>query len=270
MILGLETVLAMLDPSVCPTTAAAPWAGFTWQAFNLVSNPKLVLPFILTLIILPWLAVKPKRLKRLLSGLGVVLLGIYLASASPIAIALASRGLVSFLPPDTGQTADAIVILGRGHDLSPSRVGVATALWKDQRAPMVFTSGRGDAPEMLAMLRQNGVPESASDGEPCSSTTEENAQFTAEILQPKGIKRIILVTDPPHIMRSYLTFRSLGFEVIPHSSPLSQTIGHRTQGFLVAREYVGLIAYGLLGRYSPRTVQPLLTTHFSENHHSIY
>jgi uncharacterized SAM-binding protein YcdF (DUF218 family) len=167
-------------------------------------------------------------------------------------IKIGNRVLVSFLPSDSGATAEAIVVLGRGTAMRRERVDVSTQLWEAQRAPLIFASGWGDAQQIASMLEQKGIPGDAIDGEPCSRTTEENARFTAAILQPKNIHRILLVTDPPHMLRSLLTFRSLGFEVMPHSNPLPNHLNTKTKAFLVFREYLGIVGYGLRGRFLPR------------------
>jgi uncharacterized SAM-binding protein YcdF (DUF218 family) len=180
-----------------------------------------------------------------------MLLLLYSLGLSPLGAKVGGKGLALLIPQDNGQTADAIVILGRGENFRPSRVQVAAELWQQQRSPLIFASGRGDAIEIGQMLEAAGVPATAIDGEPCSATTNENALFTAALLQP-GIRRLILVTDPPHMARSLLTFRSLGFEVIPHPSPVPNSLDNRKRQFLVLREWAGLIGYGMMGRYFAR------------------
>ena len=76
--------------------------------------------------------------------------------------------------------------------------------------------------------------------------------FTARLLQPQGRKQILLVTDPPHMLRSLLTFRSLGFTVIPHPSPLPQTLSPQEKDALMLREYSALFFYSLLGWFLPQ------------------
>jgi uncharacterized SAM-binding protein YcdF (DUF218 family) len=177
-----------------------------------------------------------------------------LVITSPPGVALAAQTLTSFVPTDSGQRADAIVILGRGSKLAEARITAATALWQAQRAPQVFVSGVWEAKPIVAELAERGIPVSALGGEGCSLTTEENARFTAEILLPQGLKRIVLVTDAPHMLRSLLTFRSLGFEVFPHAVALPSELGHREEALVWLREYAGLISYGLKGRFQARTV----------------
>nr|WP_278003661.1 YdcF family protein [Nodosilinea sp. TSF1-S3] len=218
---------------------------------SLLLHPHLVLPVLAVTIVAPWI-VRPRRWKRRISLAGVLLVLLYSLGLSPLGTQLGGKGLALLIPQDSGQPADAIVVLGRGRDFRPSRVQVAAELWRQQRAPLIFASGRGDATEIGQMLEAVGVPTAAIDGEPCSGTTNENALFTAALLQPQGIRRLILVTDPPHMARSLLTFRSLGFEVNPHPSPVPNGLGDRSQRFLVLREWAGLIGYGMMGRYFAR------------------
>ena len=242
----------MLDPTQClqkPLTTA--WTSLSWQLFSVLTTPTLVIPPLVLMTLLPWLF-RRLRWRRQISGLGASLLVAYLLTLSPTMIKLGSRALITFLPPDAGTTAEAIVILGRGTEMRPERVDVSAQLWEAHRAPLLFASGWGDAQEIASLLAQKGIPAAAIDGEPCSRTTEENARFTAALLQPRNVHRILLVTDPPHMLRSLLTFRSLGFEVTPHLSPLPMQLKSREKAYLVFREYLGIVGYGLRGRFLPR------------------
>ena len=216
-----------------------------------LATPILVVLPLTALIILPWI-IPRLRWKRQLSGLGAVLLLVYYIASLPLTIAVANKGLVAFLPTDPGVDVDAIVVLGRGEGLRTSRVGVAAELWKAHRAPLIFVSGVGDAPPILQQLEAAGIPHQALSDESCSRTTEENALFTAKLLQPQGVKRIVLVTDPPHMLRSLLTFRSLGFKVIPHASPLPPDLAQAEKAMIVFYEYMGLVSYGLRGHFLPQ------------------
>lgn len=243
----------MIDLSACQVTAAGHWAGLSWHLFHLLQQHHIVLPTLAGIIaarwVLPW-----RRWRRHVSRFGIVLLISYLFISIPGVASAGNRALTVMIPPDNGQTVDAMVILGRGSQFRPSRVEVAAQLWRQGRAPRIFASGRGDAVEIGEMLENLGIPPQAIDGEPCSATTNENAEFTAALLQPEGVRRIILITDPPHMMRSALTFQSLGFHVIPHSSPMPQNLDQNRQSFLVFREWIGLVSYGVMGRYFSRQV----------------
>ena len=189
----------------------------------------------------------------MLSSLGTVLLLVYFFAQLPLTIAVATKGLVNSLPKDPGVSADAIVVLGRGNSFRNSRVEVAAQLWRAHRAPLIFASGEGDGSQITQLLEAEGIPKQALEHENCSRTTEENAQFTAAILAPQGVTRVVLVTDPPHMLRSLLTFRSLGFTVIPHASPLPH-LAPAEKSMVVFYEYIGLVSYGVKGRFLPQDV----------------
>ena len=242
----------MLDPTSCQTDLSTLyWTTLSWQLFNWLTNPEIVFPILLIWIALPW-GIKRIRHKRRWSGVAIGLLLTYWLMTSPSMIAVGNRFLVRNLPTDSGMSANAIVILGRGVELRQERVAVATQLWKAQRAPMIFASGMGDGAEIAQLLQAQGIPQAAIAEESCSRTTKENAQWIASKLQPQNVQRIILVTDPPHMLRSVLTFRGVGFEVIPHPNPFPNELSDRKKGLLVFREYLGLIGYKLQGRFDAK------------------
>ena len=242
----------MLDPALCARPISQ-WLSLKWVVSAWLITPPLVVLPLLTLIGLPWV-IPRLRWKRQLSILATILLLIYCTALLPPTIALANFGLVSLLPRDSGVSADAIVVLGRGKDLRNSRVQVATYLWKSSRSPLIFASGSGDGSQIVQMAEAKGIPSQVLDNENCSRTTEENAQFTAAVLKPQGVRRILLVTDSPHMLRSLLTFRSVGFEVIPYLSPLPANLPSAKKSLTVFSEYMGLIKYAVQGRFSPRPV----------------
>ncbi len=239
----------MLDPTLCSRPLTHWLVIKTWLSHVLL-NQSVILPLLLIGIIAPWLVSKLKR-QRFISGLSAIVLFLYIVAGTPPMLAVADWGLVNFLPPDSGVPTDAIVVLGRGLQLTPSRVEVAAKLWQDKRAPLIFASGEGDAPQIVQLLLSKGIPVQTISSEACSQTTQENALFTAVVLQPLGVKSILLVTDPPHMLRSLLTYRSLGFTVIPHSSPLP-ALQAKKEALLVWREYLGMVSYGLKGRFLPQ------------------
>lgn len=244
----------MIDSSIC-AEAVTSWGAMIWRVLRWLLSPAKVISVLMVAIALVWL-VRSIRRKWVWSGCGVLLLAAYLLLISPLGVNASSQLLVNLLPQDSGDRADAIVVLGRGDGMRPQRVQVAADLWKADRAPIVFASGRRDALEIAQGLEAQNVPGSAIDGESCSRTTEENALFTSLLLKPRQMQRIVLVTDPPHMLRSLLTFRSLGFEVIPHPNPLPPDFGTRQQASLVFREYFSLMGYGALGRFWRRDVPP--------------
>ncbi len=246
----------MLDSSLCEQVSPTRvWALGSSGLLFVLSRPLWVAIALFTLLILLWTLSRRRWRKPIAWAVGLVLVG-YLFIISPIFTRLGTHFLVSSLPADTGEKADAIVVLGRGQEQNPTRANVVGELWKSKRAPLIFPSGRKDALIIADLIRQD-FPGSAIAGEPCSLTTDQNAEFTAALLRPQGIKKIILVTDPPHIWRSLLTFESFGFEVIPHVAPLSEETVPTKKRFLVMREMIGFVSYKIMGRYATRAVPPL-------------
>jgi len=193
-----------------------------------------------------------KRWKAFLLKTIVGLAVAYLFIISPPGAALAIEGLNSFLPVDQGQTADAIVVLGRGPFLNDERSQKAAQFWREQRAPVILATGHNESHHLLALIMAQGIPESVLLEEPNARTTEENAVLSAQLLRQRQAKRLILITDSPHMLRSLLTFRSLGFEVIPEPIPLPSDLPSIAVSITALREYVGLMSYASAGRFHSR------------------
>ncbi len=211
--------------------------------FNLAS--KILFLFIdppaLVLIFLVCAGIMRKRRSRISTCLYAAAVGILVILGSPAI----SHWWVSSLEnqyPDRGVTAEpnaqAIVLLGGSlnmpSDAHPSsgivassdRILEAMRLYRAGKAPLIVASG-GDSPlsksygntheaeEMRAMLEEWGIPESAILVEDRSINTHENAMFTHQLLQARGINQIILVTSATHMPRAAATFRKVGFNVAP-------------------------------------------------------
>ncbi|NEP18766.1 MAG: YdcF family protein [Leptolyngbya sp. SIO4C1] len=146
------------------------------------------------------------------------------------------------------------MVLGRGSLAEQTRAQAAVQLWQAKRAPVILTTGRGEAARLSAHITQLGVPLRAQLIEPNARTTEENAVRSFDLLHTIGVNRLILITDQPHMLRSVLTFQSFGFQVIPHPVTISPSLPAIEETALALREYVGLVSYALIGRFQPRTV----------------
>lgn len=209
------------------------------------------LTILVALIAIVWL-VSSKRWRRRFVTPGAIAVLICILLTSPVAAALANWGLVFSLPSDSGERVDAIVVLGRGEELRNRRVELVSQLWQAKRAPKIFISGMLDAYPIIEQLKEDGIPKRQLSGEGCSQKTEENAEYTAAVLYPQKVRKILLITDPPHMLRSLLLFRSYGFTVLPYFSPLPPKLSSKDQVLLMAREYLGLLRYKLEGRFEPR------------------
>ncbi len=251
---------ATLESALCQKQEPALqlWLLLGRSVAYLFAHPAIALVVVLAIVGLLWAIAywqlrgrfRPKPLR--LWGLGLLLAGLVLVS--PFLPTFGSWLLVSFIPPDSGETAQVIVMLGRGSEENAIRAQTGAALWRSHRAPLIFSSGQSDAQVMAHLLQQKEkVPKAVIVQEKCSTTTVENAEFTAAILQSRGLKKIILVTDPLHMLRSLLTFKSFGFEVIAHPVPLAADIRWPNHSQFVAfRESLGIVSYALMGRYFPQ------------------
>ncbi|MBW4583277.1 MAG: YdcF family protein [Tildeniella nuda ZEHNDER 1965/U140] len=226
----------------------------SWFWVEWFSDPVRIVLLLLLFIGLSWVFRSNRWLSRVRTYAIALLVG-YLIIISPPFVALATYGIGSPLPHDTGAKVDVIVILGRGHEHNSARADIAAQLWLDQRAPVLFASGINDAPELAKLLRTKGVPAAKIGGEGCSRTTWENAVFTKALLQPQGVKQILLVTDVPHLWRSLLIFEQVGFQVIPSASPLFTQMTSPQRAMLLLREYLFLALYPTTLKQERRTLE---------------
>ncbi len=148
--------------------------------------------------------------------------------------------LVSFTPlpnvlnrwtgvPSQVQPAEAIVALAAGMDVhgvlsnrSLQRTIYGIVLFQRGFAPLLAfsgpmnrQSGRDEAGVRAEMARLFGVSPSALVTEATALTTREEAARMAELLQPRGVSNILLVTNYDHMARSRLLFEKVGFRVQP-------------------------------------------------------
>lgn len=235
------------------------WGQLKYALLNWFADPQQVLLPLIAIALIT-VCLKPSWYKMLLLRSACTLSIAYLLLISPLGATVTTQGLTLFLPPDVGQPADAIVVLGRGPLAEQARAQAAANLWQAKRAPLILTTGRNEAPRLSAQLTQLGVPATAQLVEPQARTTEENAIRSFQLLQATGANRLILITDQPHMLRSVLTFQSFGFQVIPHAVAVSSKYPAIERTTLALREYVGLVSYALLGRFQPRTTSVATTS----------
>src|SRR5207237_2675856 len=88
--------------------------------------------------------------------------------------------------------------------------------------PVVVTGGRMNGPSepscaqvMRTFLTGLGVSEADITTEDDSQTTYENATNTRKLLEARGVRRVVLVTDAAHMFRAERCFRKQGLEVVP-------------------------------------------------------
>ena len=160
--------------------------------------------------------------------------------------------------------AEAIVVLAGGvnaqgvlNESSLRRTLHGILLYQQGFAPRLEFSGPAnkqgfvEAEIRAAMARQLGIAQTAILTECRVHTTREEAARLASLLQPLGIRTILLVTNREHMARSQPLFESVGFAV--HPAPvdvLSQAAepGARLQlTRQVLQEFLARLYYRLAG-----------------------
>ncbi|HOT27147.1 MAG TPA: ElyC/SanA/YdcF family protein [Candidatus Ozemobacteraceae bacterium] len=89
------------------------------------------------------------------------------------------------------------------------------------------------------------------------TTTRTESRKIAQALLPRGIRRLLLVTNGPHISRAAAVFEAAGFEVLPAPVQSEKTIDNACESdfnlFSYAmHEWIGTIVYRLRGDFSRR------------------
>ena len=200
---------------------------------------QLLLPpgiFLLLLAFAWWLRRSRPRLAGVCFALGFG--GLWLISL-PVMVEWGARALETTPPlaredwSSLAQHADAIVVLGSGRERGdpawgtdqPTGTGLerqryAARLAKASGLPVLTTGGlHYDTPpseaQLMAVSMQDDFGVTVRWKEERSRTTWENAQMSAEILLPQGIKRVVVVTQAWHMPRSVWSFEKAGFTVVP-------------------------------------------------------
>ncbi len=187
-----------------------------------------------------------------------------------------------FSRPDAPARVDGVVVLGGAVETAltegrgiPSLNGAAERMTEAvalaRRFPgarIVFTGGTGkvnpddvtEAEVARRLWSSLGLEGGRVVFEEASRNTWENATLSLAAAQPRPGETWLLVTSASHMPRSVGCFRAAGWQgVVPwpvnfstlpggrgwFDSPLSQRLG---QAEWAVREYVGLVAYRLLGR----------------------
>lgn len=232
------------------------WPDLTWGLYGWLSKPAAVTLALLVVVGVMLLARQQRFRRRMIKG-SLTVLVVYWVIISPLFSIPATYLLVRFAPPDTGESADAIVVLARAPDITGDRYDTAVTMVDNNRANSLLIMGRYQSAEVLQELDQRNIDPALLLSVVCAGTTKQEAALAAAALEPRGLKQIILITDPIHMLRAWLTFKSLGFSVIPHAEPLPEKLASYRQSFHVIREYLGLASYAALGRFERRSSDEL-------------
>lgn len=165
-------------------------------------------------------------MSRFLRGFGAgALLLFLLASFTPAVDLLGSL----VIPDRQAERAEAIVVLGAGgvapggglSDSSLRATIEGVNLFHEGWAPLLVLSGGGgqllrtEAETRAEFARQAGVPPAAIVIAGPVRTTREEALKVRALLEPRGIRKILLVVDGPGAERAMAVFEREGFEAVP-------------------------------------------------------
>lgn len=154
----------------------------------------------------------------------------YSALALVAAWLIALGAVVAWGSRDKARPSDAIVVLGaaqywgRPSPVLRARLDHAVALWRRRMAPRVVLTGGvgvGDTTSEAAVSRKyvigQGIPDSAILLETTGRTTQESLRSVAGMLHSRNEERVILVSDPFHMLRLDILARRFG--LVPYTSP---------------------------------------------------
>lgn len=159
---------------------------------------------------------------------------------------------------DQARAVDAIVVMGAAqYDGRPSpqlaaRLDHVVQLWNEGHAPMVVTTGGNrpgdrftEAEASANYLVDHGVPASAIE-QVEGSTSYAELQAVRDLLVARGLKSVLLVSDPYHSLRIRLVSQELGL-----TAYVSPTRTSPVQGSTVfvreLKEAAGIAAGRIIG-----------------------
>lgn len=167
-------------------------------------------------------------------GLGALVLLVVFSTSAGARLLLAplERRAVPLADPAAAR-AGAIVVLGGGRNKNAPEYGgrdmptmvahtrVHYAAWLHRKTGLpILTSG--GAPDGSAESEANVMARTLREDyrvpvrwiEERSNNTAQNATYSAQMLVPEGVRRILLVTDATHMARARWVFEQAGFDVV--------------------------------------------------------
>jgi uncharacterized SAM-binding protein YcdF (DUF218 family) len=248
------------------------------KLFWVVAQPSTLLLLILACGVL-WLALSGRR--RGFALVAVAAAGFVAADLLPVADLLLYPLEGRFSPPAQmpGRVAG-IVLLGGAINTGSTRehgrvalneaaeriTGTAVLARQYPEARVVVSGGSAEvvpdgsteADAMRSILVDLGIPAERILVEGRSRNTIENAEYAKQVAQPRPGETWLLVTSAMHMPRSMGCFRHVGWDIVAYpvnyrtgrtlTPDLLQLGGNLAQIDGAMREWVGLVAYRLLGR----------------------
>ena len=192
-------------------------------------------------------------------ALGIAALALFvLVAFTPLAVRLYGW----FVVPPRIEPAEAIVVMatggvlrdGRLSDDSRRRAAFAIDLYRNGLAPLLVLSGvtapGSESGARAALAAECGVPTGAILAVPAGFTTHEEVATLARLLQARGVRRLLLVTDGSHMRRTMRLFADARFEVLPapvRADGVSKPSGRLQLFHETLRESLALLYYAAAG-----------------------
>jgi len=154
--------------------------------------------------------------------------------------------------------ADAAIVLGteiwvdQPSPVFRERINHAIALYRNGSVEqIIFTGGYGEGEQFAesevarAYTINKGVSEEDIFIETESRTTYENLLGAYEIVQEKGLGRVLIVSDPMHMKRAVMIAKDLGMDAYASPTTTSKYQSWKSQLRFLRQELFNYIAYWL-------------------------
>lgn len=162
---------------------------------------------------------------------------------------IAATRILQFSRQSASGTADAALVLGAaawGYRPSPvyrERIANAVLLYKQGRVRWIILTGGSPLPDYPSEAQvgrryclQQGVPDSALVLEDRSRTTWGNLRGAHAQMQQRGIRSVLLVSDPLHLKRATAMARAQGIDAQPSPTQTSRFRSWDTRALLLWHE----------------------------------
>lgn len=151
---------------------------------------------------------------------------------------------------DQAAKADAIIVLGAAaYDAKPSpvfqeRIRHGLDLYDAGYAPLlIFTGGYGGSGARFSESQvarryalKQGVPAKAILIETQSRNTVQNLVEAKRLMDQRGLRRVIIVSDPLHMARALRLSRAMGIDALASSTPSTRFRSFHTSWRFLAQE----------------------------------
>jgi uncharacterized SAM-binding protein YcdF (DUF218 family) len=245
-----------------------------WLATNLLAIA-LLPPFSLVILLAAGLILHRRRPRLAMSLILLSTVALYGLSTPWVGgVLLKSLEISAPISPAQLQTTDAIVVLAGGrllgaaeyggdtlNSISLARLRYAVFLHRASGLPILASGGMASCgtvaeSHIMQHVLQSEYGISAKWIEDASTTTWENARFSAPLLREAGVQRIVLVTHAWHLRRAVPLFQAQGLSVIPAGTEFSSSrfdsifgllptpVGLRDSAFAL-HEWLGILWYKL-------------------------